>query len=143
MGGGRRDGEGTGPGRGERDPAVGPALLAAAKGIAPSVVADRLAIHQHPELGYQEHRTAALLATRLEALGLEVRTGVAETGVIGLLRGGEPGKTVLLRADMDALPIQEEGDAPYASHTPGLMQPVATMPTPPCCSGAPSPWPSG
>ena len=103
------------------EPAVGPSLLAAARDLAPGVVADRRTIHQQPELAFQEHRTAALVATRLEELGLEVRTGVAETGVIGLLRGGRPGRTVLLRADMDALPIQEESDAPYASQAPGVM----------------------
>ena len=89
--------------------------------VAEQVILDRRQLHQHPELGFQEHRTAAFVAERLRLLGLEVRTGVAETGVVGLLRGGRPGKTVLLRADMDALPIQEENDVPYRSRTPGVM----------------------
>jgi amidohydrolase len=103
-------------------------VLATARAVAPEVVADRRAIHQHPELAFGEHRTAALVATRLAELGLDVRTGVAETGVVGLLRGGDRGSragvaggTVLLRADMDALPIQESNDAPYASRVPGVM----------------------
>lgn len=77
-------------------------------------------LHMHPELGFAEHRTAALAAAHLQSLGLEVQTGVAGTGVVGLLRGrGE--RTVALRADMDALPIQETTGAPYASQTPGVM----------------------
>src|SRR5579863_10234446 len=79
-------------------------LREAAEEIGPGVVADRRDIHQHPELGYEEKRTSALVAARLRQLGLEVRTGVGGTGVVGLLRGSQPGKTVLLRADMDALP---------------------------------------
>ncbi len=78
-------------------------------------------LHRHPELAFQEQRTAGLVARELQALGLEVRTGVGGTGVIGLLRGGQPGPTVMLRADMDALPIQEVADPPYRSETPGVM----------------------
>jgi len=80
----------------------------------------RREIHQHPELGFQEHRTAALVADTLRSLGLKVQTGVGRTGVIGFLDGGS-GPTVALRADMDALPIQEENDVPYASQVPGIM----------------------
>ncbi|ALM52069.1 amidohydrolase [Halomonas huangheensis] len=72
-------------------------------------------IHQHPELGNQETRTAALIAEHLESLGLEVRTGVAETGVVAFLEGGKPGPTIALRADMDALPVEEKNDLPFAS----------------------------
>ncbi len=100
------------------------ALLDNAHRIAPQVVADRRAIHRYPELGYQEHRTAALVAETLSQLGIEVRSGVGGTGVVGLLRGSRPGKTVLLRADMDALPIQEEinaENAAYVSQNPGVM----------------------
>lgn len=93
----------------------------AAEEIAPGVAADRRDIHQHPELGYQETRTGGLVAARLRQLGLEVRGGVGGTGVIGLLRGAQPGRTVLLRADMDALPIQEANDVPYASRSAGVM----------------------
>ncbi|HXE79282.1 MAG TPA: amidohydrolase [Vicinamibacterales bacterium] len=83
--------------------------------IEPKVVAWRRDIHQHPELGNREKRTAALVADHLRALGLEVATGVAHTGVVGLLRGGRPGPVVLLRADMDALPVTERVDVPFAS----------------------------
>lgn len=72
-------------------------------------------IHEHPELSNRETRTANLVATHLRSLGLEVRTGVAHTGVIGVLRGGKPGPVVALRADMDALPVTEEVDVPFAS----------------------------
>jgi amidohydrolase len=96
-------------------------LRAAARGLASSVVSDRRAIHRHPELKFQEHVTAALVARRLEELGIEVSTGVGETGVVGLLRGGRAGKTVLLRADMDALPIDEQSDVEYRSQNPGVM----------------------
>lgn len=72
-------------------------------------------IHQHPELGNQETRTAALVADHLRELGLEVQTGIAVTGVVGLLEGGKPGPTIALRADMDALPVTEQVDLPFAS----------------------------
>jgi len=77
--------------------------------------------HQHPELGFQEVRTAGIVARELEALGLDVRTGVAKTGVVALLEGAHPGPVILLRADMDALPIIEATGAEYASRTPGVM----------------------
>ncbi len=102
-------------------PAQATDILAAAQRLASEVVADRRAIHQHPELLYQEHQTSALVAARLQALGIEVRTGVAGTGVVGLLRGTRPGKTVLLRADMDALPIEEQSQVDYRSQNPGVM----------------------
>jgi amidohydrolase len=79
------------------------------------VVAWRRDIHQHPELSNRETRTAELVANHLRALGLEVRTGVAHTGVVGVLRGGKPGPVVALRADMDALPVTEEVEVPFAS----------------------------
>ena len=72
--------------------------------VNPQVVAWRRDIHEHPELGMQETRTAALVAAHLRTLGMEVRTGVGGTGVVGVLKGGKPGKVVALRADMDALP---------------------------------------
>ncbi|MPR02390.1 amidohydrolase [Pseudomonas sp. MAFF 212408] len=77
-------------------------------------------IHQHPELGEQETRTAKLVADHLLALGLEVHTGIARTGVIGILVGGKPGPTVALRADMDALPVKEAEGLPFASRARGL-----------------------
>ncbi|MGH7606321.1 MAG: amidohydrolase [Gemmatimonadales bacterium] len=79
------------------------------------VVAWRRDIHAHPELSNREVRTAALVVEHLRALGLEVRTGVAHTGVVGVLRGGRPGPVVALRADMDALPVTEAVDVPFAS----------------------------
>jgi amidohydrolase len=87
----------------------------AADRIEGRVIEWRRDIHVHPELGNREHRTAALVARHLEKLGLEVKTGVAHTGVVGVLRGGKPGPTVALRADMDALPVTEEVDLPFAS----------------------------
>jgi amidohydrolase len=78
-------------------------------------------IHQHPEIGFEERRTASIVAGELRALGLDVQTGIAETGVVAVLRGECPGRTVMLRWDMDALPIQEDSGAPYASVHPGLM----------------------
>ncbi|MEX2180954.1 MAG: amidohydrolase [Gemmatimonadaceae bacterium] len=79
------------------------------------VVAWRRDIHQHPELSGEEARTAALVATHLRALGLEVRTGVGGHGVVGILRGGRPGRVVALRADMDGLPVTELVDLPFRS----------------------------
>jgi amidohydrolase len=79
------------------------------------VIAWRRDIHEHPELGNREFRTAALVAEHLRALGIEVQTGVAHTGVVGVLRGGRPGPVVALRADMDALPVTERVDLPFAS----------------------------
>ena len=97
-------------------------LTEAAWELGPQVVADRRYLHQHPELGMQEENTARFVAEKLRALGLETTTGIAKTGVVGLLHGGKgPGKTVLLRADMDALPIDELNDVPYKSRTPGVM----------------------
>src|SRR5436309_14783112 len=83
--------------------------------VAGKVVAWRRDIHEHPELSNRETRTADLVAQHLRSLGLEVRTGVAHTGVIGVLRGAKPGPVVALRADMDALPVTEEVDVPFAS----------------------------
>jgi amidohydrolase len=98
-------------------------LRESAEEIAPGVVADRRYLHQHPELGFQEENTARLVIERLRALHLDdLQTGIAKTGVVGVLQGGKgPGKCVLLRADMDALPITELNDVPYKSETPGRM----------------------
>lgn len=78
-------------------------------------------LHVHPELGFEEHRTAGLVAGRLRDLGLEVHAGIGGTGVVGLLTGELPGPTVMLRADMDALPMAEENDVSYRSTAPGVM----------------------
>ncbi len=85
------------------------------------MVATRRDLHAHPELAFEEVRTSGIVAEKLRALGLEPRTGVGKTGVIAMLQGARPGRTVLLRADMDALPIHEENDVPYRSGTPGKM----------------------
>jgi amidohydrolase len=77
--------------------------------------------HRHPELGFQEVRTAGVVARELNNLGLEVSTGVGKTGVVALMEGARPGPVVLLRFDMDALPIAEETGAEYASQNPGVM----------------------
>ena len=83
--------------------------------VEPHVIANRRYIHQHPELSNRETETAAYIAEHLRALGLEVRTGVAKTGVVAVLRGGKPGPVVALRSELDALPVIEEGDLPFKS----------------------------
>jgi amidohydrolase len=85
------------------------------------MTAQRRDFHRHPELGFQEARTAVIVAERLRALGYTVRTGLGKTGVTGFLAGGNPGKTVLLRADIDALPITEEADVSWKSENTGAM----------------------
>nr|HPK71816.1 M20/M25/M40 family metallo-hydrolase [Vicinamibacterales bacterium] len=92
----------------------------AAAAVLADVVAWRRDLHAHPELGYEEVRTSAFLAERLRAMGYTVRTGVARTGVVGLLTGGRPGPVVALRADMDALPVAEETGLPFASAARGV-----------------------
>ncbi|UCD58916.1 MAG: amidohydrolase [Candidatus Hydrogenedentota bacterium] len=78
-------------------------------------------LHAHPELGLQETRTSAKVAEQLQRFGLEVATGIGTTGVVGLLKGGSPGRTIAIRADMDALPITEETGLPFASRNKGVM----------------------
>ncbi|MBX0328946.1 amidohydrolase [Oscillochloris sp. ZM17-4] len=97
-------------------------FLEDALAMSDELTAIRRDLHMHPEMGFQEVRTARIVAEKLNSLGYEVMTGVGKTGVVGLLQGGQPGeKVVLLRFDMDALPIQEENDVPYKSQTPGVM----------------------
>jgi amidohydrolase len=86
-----------------------------ADAVESKVIAWRRDIHANPELGFEEIRTAALVANHLKSLGMEVRTGVGITGVVGILRGARPGPMIAFRADMDALPITEETDVPFAS----------------------------
>jgi len=85
------------------------------------MIALRRDFHRHPELSHQERRTAEIIAERLHAAKLEVRTGVGGTGVVGVLHGDRPGRTVAWRADIDALPLTELLDAPFTSGTPGVM----------------------
>jgi len=87
---------------------------AAAK-VESKVIDCRRDIHQHPELGNRETRTSKLVADKLRSLGIEVHTPIAHTGVVGLLKGGKPGRVVALRADMDALPVTEQVDVPFKS----------------------------
>ncbi len=89
--------------------------FARAAQVEPQMIAWRRDIHQHPELGEQETRTAKLVAEHLKKLGMDVHTGVGRTGVVGILQGGKPGATVALRADMDALPVKEPAGLPFAS----------------------------
>jgi hypothetical protein len=84
-------------------------------------IARRRDFHRHPELAFKELRTAGIVAEQLTQLGLEVQTGIGQTGVIGVLDGGSDGRTVLVRADMDALPIHEENQTDYVSQNPGVM----------------------
>lgn len=95
------------------------AIADGAKAVEAKVIEWRRDIHQHPELGNRETRTAALVAEHLRGLGYAVETGVAHTGVVGVLEGGKPGPVVALRADMDALPVEEMVDLPFASKATG------------------------
>ena len=85
------------------------------------VIETRRTLHLHPELGFEELRTANLIETRLRSLGYEVHTGIATTGVVGILKGTKPGRTIMLRADMDGLPITEQTEHGFASRVAGRM----------------------
>ena len=93
----------------------------AVRALEPALIAIRRDLHAHPELGFQEHRTAGIVAGELERLGIPHRTGIGRTGVVGLIEGGRPGPCLAIRADMDALPIEERSGLPFASTAPGLM----------------------
>ncbi|TNJ63616.1 amidohydrolase [Paenibacillus hemerocallicola] len=95
-------------------------LLGLAEALKDQVVAWRRDFHQHPETGYEEIRTSSIVAEHLKSLGLDVQTGIGKTGVVGILRGEEPGPTIGLRADMDALPIQDQKEVAYRSQHPGI-----------------------
>jgi amidohydrolase len=90
-------------------------VRAAVERIAPGMVRVRHTLHQNPELSNREFKTAAAVAAHLRSLGLEVRTGIAHTGVVGVLRGGRPGPVIAVRADMDALPVREDTPYPFRS----------------------------
>ena len=92
-----------------------------AEAIFDELVATRRDLHRFPELGFEETRTAGIVAERLHEYGFEVQAGIGQTGVVGLLEGAKTGPTILLRFDMDGLPIQEETDLPFASQNPGVM----------------------
>ncbi|MDG6985529.1 MAG: amidohydrolase [Nitrososphaerota archaeon] len=96
-------------------------LLAEAKRIEPDIVKTRRALHRHPELSYGEEWTSDFVAGELKRLGIEVKRGVGGTGVVGILKGGKGGKVIALRADMDALPVQELSDVEFRSEVDGVM----------------------
>lgn len=104
------------------------------EGYLPQLTAIRHDIHQHPELGFEEFRTSDLVADYLSSWGYEVHRGLAGTGVVGTLRVGDGVKRLGLRADMDALPIEENNGKPRAAAWPTACTPVAMTVTPPCCS---------
>ena len=97
------------------------AIHQAAQNLKDDTIATRRDFHQHPEIAFEEVRTAGIIADKLRDLGLDPREGVGKTGVVATLDTGKPGKTVLLRADIDALPVPEEKDVPYRSQTGGKM----------------------
>jgi amidohydrolase len=101
------------------DPTV--AIRSLAERIEPDLIAIRRDIHAHPELAFEEVHTAGVVARELARLGIAHRTGIAKTGIVGLIEGGRPGPVLVIRADMDALPIQEQADVPFASTIPGKM----------------------
>lgn len=96
-------------------------FLKQAQELFPYTQALRRDFHMHPELGFNEIRTGGIVAKELESLGIEVTKGVGKTGVVGFLEGAKPGPTILLRFDMDALPINEDTGAEYSSQNPGVM----------------------
>jgi amidohydrolase len=101
------------------DPNLDEQIRQRAAALESKLITGRRDIHEHPELGDKEFRTAKLVADHLRSLGLEVTTGVARTGVVALMRGSKPGPVVALRADMDALPVKEAVDLPFASKAKG------------------------
>lgn len=101
---------------------MGSELLESARELAPKMVADRRTIHSHPEMAYDERQTSTLVQARLKNLGIPFRAGLAETGVLAEIKGDlGDGPCVLLRADMDALPIEEQSGVAFASEIPGVM----------------------
>jgi amidohydrolase len=103
------------------DPENASEILAAAQELLPWMTAIRRDLHQHPELGLEEHRTSARVRDLLDEMGIEHEDGLGGTGVLGIIRGNTDGGVVALRADMDALPIQDDKDVSYASKVPGAM----------------------
>lgn len=96
-------------------------ILPEVTAIKDEIIANRRDFHKYPELGFKEHRTAKVIAEKLKAYGIDVRTGIGKTGIIGDLHGKGSGKTIALRADMDALPVQETSDVSYKSQNDGIM----------------------
>jgi amidohydrolase len=97
-------------------------IQTAAKNLLPQIIEIRRHLHQHPELSFEEHKTSAFIQKQLRDAGIEFKTGYVKTGIVALIKGKNPDKkTVLLRGDMDALPIQEKNDVPYKSVHDGIM----------------------
>src|SRR6185295_7295172 len=96
-------------------------ITQAADGLSDEIVALRRKIHEHPELAFEEHETATRVEEFLKRLRIPCRTGIGKTGIVALLQGGKPGPTIAIRADMDALPINEPDGLPFASKVPGKM----------------------
>ena len=96
-------------------------ILERITGYTDDLVAIRRDLHAHPEIGFKEERTSGVVAEKLASWGIEVHRGVGKTGVVGILRGKGEGRRIGLRADMDALPIEEQTNLPYRSKTPGKM----------------------
>jgi len=125
-----------------------PEVAAAAKAVQKDVITWRRDFHQHPELSNREERTAAKVAEHLRALGLKPKVGIAHHGVVAIIQGGKPGPRVALRADMDALPVTEQVDLPFASKATATSAArpsasctrAATTPTPASCWASPMRW---
>lgn len=100
---------------------IADSIMQAAEAMQEELIKIRRDLHENPEVGFQETRTAAIVSVYLKQLGLDVRENLCETGVVGTLRGKYPGKTILLRADMDCLEMQEQNDVPYKSKVDGRM----------------------
>jgi amidohydrolase len=100
---------------------IGAAIGDAVRAEEPALIAVRRDLHAHPELAFQEQRTAGVVARELTRLGIACRTGIGRTGVVGTIEGGRPGPTLIIRGDMDALPIEERTGLAFASENPGLM----------------------
>src|SRR5690606_8512283 len=100
---------------------IGATIDAAVEAIAPGLIEVRRDIHAHPEIGFEVQRTAGVVAAELDKLDIPYRTGIGRTGIVAEIEGGAPGPCLLIRADMDALPIQEMTGLPFASTVPGAM----------------------
>lgn len=100
---------------------IGSAIMELARQAEPALIDIRRDLHAHPELAFEEHRTAAAIARELAQLGIAHRTGVGRTGVVADIEGARPGPTLVIRGDMDALPIEERTELPFASQMPGRM----------------------
>jgi Metal-dependent amidase/aminoacylase/carboxypeptidase len=118
-------------------------LIESVRPLKDKLTAIRRDIHAHPELAFEEHRTAELVARHLEALGIETHRGIGGTGVVGVVRGRRGLRAIGLRADMDALPITERNEFAHKSTIQGCMHACGHDGHTTCCSARPRPWPRG